>query len=151
MFIHLFDFSFSGLKTAVRREIEKITGMEFNHEITPQKMSQKTKADICASFQSVVAEILINRLQNVINLHEYFKNFQNKKIENLIIAGGVSANKFLISKLEIFAQKNNLKIVAPPLKLCTDNASMIAWVGIEKLQNNLVDNLNFAPKARWNL
>ena len=114
-------------------------------------MTMQIKADICASFQNIVAEILINRLQNVINLHEYFQNSQNKKIENLIIAGGVSANKFLISKLEIFAQKNNLKIVAPPLKLCTDNASMIAWVGIEKLQNNLVDNLNFAPKARWNL
>jgi N6-L-threonylcarbamoyladenine synthase len=148
---HLFDFSFSGLKTAVRREVEKITEMEFDHKISPQKITQKTKADICASFQNIVAEILINRLQNVINIHEYFQNFQNKKIENLVIAGGVSANKFLIAKLEIFAKKNNLKIVAPPLKLCTDNASMIAWVGIEKLQNNLIDNLNFIPKARWNL
>ncbi len=148
---HIFNFSFSGLKTAVRRQIEEITKMEFHHENSPPKMTMQIKADICASFQNIVAEILINRLQNVINLHEYFQNSQNKKIENLIVAGGVSANKFLISKLEIFAQKNNLKIVAPPLKLCTDNASMIAWVGIEKLQNNLVDNLNFAPKARWNL
>jgi len=149
---HLFDFSFSGLKTAVRREIEKITGMEFNHEVTPQKMSQKTKADICASFQSVVAEILINRLQNVVNFHEAFlDDYDDQKIENLIIAGGVSANKFLISKLEIFAKKYGLKIGSPPLKLCTDNASMIAWVGIEKLQNNLIDDLNFLPKARWDL
>jgi len=149
---HLFDFSFSGLKTAVRREIEKITGMEFHHEISPLQISTQIKADICASFQSVVAEILVNRLQNVVNFHEAFlKDYDNKKIENLVIAGGVSANKFLIEKLEIFVKKNNLKIKSPPLKLCTDNASMIAWVGIEKLQNNLTDNLNFIPKARWNL
>jgi N6-L-threonylcarbamoyladenine synthase len=148
---HLFDFSFSGLKTAVRREIEKITGMEFHHEISPQKISQKTTADICASFQSVVAEILVNRLQNVVNFHDAFIDSHEQKIENLIIAGGVSANKFLISKLQIFAKKYNLKIGSPPLELCTDNAPMIAWVGIEKLQNNLIDDLNFAPKARWNL
>jgi N6-L-threonylcarbamoyladenine synthase len=149
---HLFDFSFSGLKTAVRRQIEKITGMEFHHEISPPQISTQIKADICASFQSVVAEILVNRLQNVVNFHEAFlKDYDNKKIENLVIAGGVSANKFLIEKLEIFVKKNNLKIKSPPLKLCTDNASMIAWVGIEKLQNNLTDNLNFIPKARWNL
>jgi N6-L-threonylcarbamoyladenine synthase len=149
---HLFDFSFSGLKTAVRREIEKITEMEFHHEISPYKIPQKTKADICASFQSVVAEILVNRLQNVVNFHEAFlKDYDDKKIKNLVIAGGVSANKFLIEKLEIFVKKNNLKIKSPPLNLCTDNASMIAWVGIEKLQNNLTDNLNFIPKARWNL
>ena len=149
---HLFDFSFSGLKTAVRREIEKITGMEFHHEISPPKIPQKTKANICASFQSVVAEILVNRLQNVVNFHDAFlENYDNQKIKNLVIAGGVSANKFLISKLEIFAKKNKLEIKSPPLKLCTDNASMIAWVGIEKLQNNLVDDLNFVPKARWDL
>ncbi len=148
---HLFDFSFSGLKTAVRREIEKITDMEFNHEISPQKIPQKTKADICASFQSIVAEILTNRLQNVVNFHDAFLNSHGKNIENLVIAGGVSANKFLISKLEIFAKKNSLKIKSPPLKLCTDNASMIAWVGVEKLQNNLIDDLNFIPKARWDL
>jgi N6-L-threonylcarbamoyladenine synthase len=148
---HLFDFSFSGLKTAVRREIEKITDMEFHHEISPQKIPQKTKADICASFQNIVAEILVNRLQNVVNFHDAFLNSNEKNIKNLVIAGGVSANKFLISRLEIFAKKNNLKIKSPPLKLCTDNASMIAWVGIEKLQNNLIDDLNFIPKARWDL
>lgn len=148
---HLFDFSFSGLKTAVRREIEKITGMEFNHEISPQKIPQKTKADICASFQNIVAEVLINRLQNVVNFHEAFLNSRGQNIKNLVIAGGVSANKFLISRLEIFAKKNNLEIKSPPLKLCTDNASMIAWVGVEKLQNNLIDDLNFIPKARWDL
>lgn len=147
---HLFDFSFSGLKTAVRREIEKITNCDFDHNISPQLLSIQDKADICASFQNIVAEILINRLQNTVNLHPYLiKN--NSLITNLVIAGGVSANKFLISKLQKFGSDNNLNVVAPPLKYCTDNGAMIAWVGVERLKNNLIDDLDFVPKARWDL
>ncbi|NBX52875.1 MAG: tRNA (adenosine(37)-N6)-threonylcarbamoyltransferase complex transferase subunit TsaD [Proteobacteria bacterium] len=147
----IYDFSFSGLKTAVRREIEKITGEDFSYKISSDKIDEKTKADISASFQNIVAEILINRLQNVVQKHPYFSNKTNPLIKNLVLAGGVSANKYLISSLENFAQNNDLKIVSPPLKLCTDNASMIAWVGIEKLQNNSIDSLDFVPKARWYL
>ncbi len=147
----LFDFSFSGLKTAVRRELEKIIGEEFNNKLVDEKISMQTKADISASFQKTVGDILINRLQNVLNFHEYFKNKNTSSINNLVIAGGVSANKYLIERLSNFANKSDLQLISPPLKLCTDNGAMIAWVGIEKLTNNLIDDLNFAPKARWNL
>jgi len=147
----IFDFSFSGLKTAVRREIEKIIGDEYNSKLVEQKISLQTKADISASFQKVVGEILINRLQNVLKYHQYFINNSQPTIKNLVVAGGVSANKYLIEQLTIFSKNYNLNVVSPPLKLCTDNGAMIAWVGIEKLKNNLIDDLNFAPKARWNL
>ena len=148
---HLFDFSFAGLKTAVRREIEKITQINFDHNASPHLLSSQDKADICASFQNIVAEILINRLNNTLNYHDYFLTPNSNNISKLVIAGGVSANKFLVSRLQNFAQQNNLEVVAPPLKYCTDNGAMIAWVGVEKLKNNLSDSLDFVPKARWNL
>ena len=147
----LFDFSFSGLKTAVRREIEKLIGDEFNIKLVEEKISLQTKADISASFQKTVSEILINRLQNIVKNHQYFANNSHLSISKLVVAGGVSANKYLIERLTNFANNFNLQVVSPPLKLCTDNGAMIAWVGIEKLKNNLIDDLSFAPKARWNL
>ncbi len=142
---HLCNFSFSGLKTAVRREIEKLVGEEFSHFTTPQKVSAQDKADICASFQRVVCEILVDRLNNVIAGQE------NQKSRKIIIAGGVAANRYIFSHLQSWAQKFDLEVVAPPIKLCTDNAVMIAWAGVEKLKLGEVDNLDFKPKARWPL
>jgi N6-L-threonylcarbamoyladenine synthase len=136
-----FNFSFSGLKTSVRREIEKLTGEEFSHLTSPQKISEKNRADICASFQKTVCEILINRLDNVINSHA------EKKFSKLVIAGGVAANRYIFSNLERWAE--DLEVIAPPMEFCTDNAAMIAWVGVEKLQAGQTDDLDFKPKARW--
>jgi N6-L-threonylcarbamoyladenine synthase len=139
---HLYDFSFSGLKTAVRREIEKLTGEEFSHLTTPKKILQKDKADIAASFQHVVCEILINRLENIL---------KKVSVKKLVIAGGVAANRYIFSALQNWAKKHNLEIITPPLSLCTDNAAMIAWAGIEKLKLGKVDEITFKPKARWDL
>ena len=141
---HLFDFSLSGLKTAVKREIEKITGESF-HVNSHQKISEKIKADICASFQFTIVEILMNRLKNVIELNSEIKNLP---IKNLVIAGGVSANQYIIAKLQNFAKKYHLNLVSPPLKLCTDNAVMIAYVGLEKLLRKQSDSLLVAPASR---
>ena len=104
------------------------------------------KADICASFQKTVSDILINRLENVINF-----NNQKLPIQKLVIAGGVASNRYIFSNIEIWAKKHNIKVFTPPLKLCTDNAAMIAWVGIEKLLAGKFDDLNFKPRARWDL
>lgn len=141
---HLYDFSFSGLKTAVRREIEKLAGEEFSHASTPKKLTNQNKADICASFQRVVCEIIINRLENV---------FQNKKIatSNIVIAGGVAANRYIFEKLSTYAKEKNLNIITPPLKLCTDNAAMIAWAGVERFKLDIKNDLDFTAKAKWNL
>lgn len=143
---HLFDFSFAGLKTAVRREIEKITGEEFSHLTSPKKIPLQVKADICASFQRVVVEILINRLENIFSHYS-----ELSKIKNLVIAGGVAANRYIFGKLQNWAKNYSLQIITPPLNLCTDNAAMVAWVGVEKLRLGLEDNLDFKPRAKWEL
>ncbi len=140
---HLCDFSFSGLKTAVRREIEKLIGEDFSHLTSPVKILAQDKADICASFQRVVCEILISRLTNA-NLSEF-------NLKSLVIAGGVAANRYILSALQKWAQDFDMAVFAPPIKFCTDNAAMVAWVGVEKFQRGIFDDINFKPKARWNL
>ena len=162
---HLCDFSFSGLKTAVRRQIEKLIGEDFSHLTSPQKISNQDKADICASFQRVVCQIILNRLENVFLLNSSSKN-QIKSPENsifsdliettngikkLVIAGGVAANRYIFSALKTWSQNHNLEVVAPPINLCTDNAAMVAWCGLERLRLGKVNHLNFKPKARWEL
>jgi len=144
---HSCNFSFSGLKTAVRRLIEKLTECEYDHFSSSRKLSPKQIADICASFQKIVSEILVDRLKNSLDLITKL----GIKIDHLVIAGGVAANQYLYQKISTFAEQYNLNTLAPPIKLCTDNAAMIAWVGVKKLQLGMVDQLNFKPKARWEL
>ncbi len=141
---HRFAFSFSGLKTAVRREVEKLVGESFSHFTSPQKLNEKDRADICASFQRIVCEIILNRLNNVLAKNQ-------RPTKNLVIAGGVAANRYILSRLENWASTHQMKVITPPIYLCTDNAAMVAWAGVEKLKLGFVDGLNFKPKARWEL
>lgn len=141
---HPYNFSFSGLKTAVRRQIEKLTDENFSHLTSPPKIVQQDKNDIAASFQKTISEILINRLENVLKSNDL-------PITTLVIAGGVAANRYIYSKLQTWSTTHNLTTTTPPIHLCTDNAAMIAWNGIEKLQQNISDPLNFKPRARWPL
>jgi len=138
----IYNFSFAGLKTAVRREIENLTKEDFNHLTTPSKIKEQDKYDISASFQKTASEVLLNRLNNVL------KKYPDTK--TIVICGGVAANKYIFSKLRDNIDKN-INIMVPPLKLCTDNGAMIAWAGIEKLKLGLTDELNFKPRARWEL
>ena len=140
---HLCNFSFSGLKTAVRREIEKLINEDFSHLTSPQKILEQDKADICASFQRVVCEIIVNRLENV--------DLRERPVKKLVIAGGVAANRCIFSALQNWSKKHDLEVVAPPIALCTDNAAMVAWAGLEKLRLGMKDDLNFKPRARWEL
>ncbi|MBX9804860.1 MAG: tRNA (adenosine(37)-N6)-threonylcarbamoyltransferase complex transferase subunit TsaD [Alphaproteobacteria bacterium] len=127
------DFSFSGLKTAVRMTAEKHT-----------PLSPEEKADLAASFQEAVADCLEERAKNAIQMLQ-------KPVQHFVVAGGVAANATLRARLSSLCEIQGLTFTAPPIALCTDNAAMIAWVGIEKLKLGLTDTLDFIPRPRWPL
>ena len=128
------DFSFSGLKTAVRLVIEKT-------ELNSQNIS-----DICASFQKTVANILLDRLHNAIKIAQ----IMHPELKQLVIAGGVAANQYLYDQIRSNMLEYNLETIAPPIKLCTDNAAMIAWAGVERFRLGIRD-VCLIPRSRWSL
>lgn len=145
------DFSFSGLKTAVKRQLDEIRekGEEGKGNLTTSPFSPLPSpliSDICASFQACVGDIVVDRMQNAINQCK-----DSPEINMLVVAGGVAANKYIRSRLENLCTDNGFILKAPPIKLCTDNGAMIAWAGMEKLQLGQTSDLSFTPKARWPL
>jgi len=132
------DFSFSGLKTKVRQTIENLP----DGPVTDQD-----KSDICAAFQIAAGDVLIDRCQNAIDL--FLAEHPNG--QHLVVSGGVAANQSIRSRLAALCKSRNLTFAAPPLKLCTDNAAMIAWAGLERLKKGDVDDLSFRPRPRWPL
>ena len=69
----------------------------------------------------------------------------------LCVAGGVAANEAIRKRLKVLAAEKEFRFVAPPPNLCTDNAAMIAWAGVERLLRGMTDGLDFAPRPRWPL
>lgn len=131
------DFSFSGLKTAVRLLIEAES---------KKGLTEALVNDIAASFQAAVIEVVADRVARGIA--------QAKKIAPITaiaVAGGVAANKALAAGLQHIAAENKLPLLVAPPALCTDNASMIAWAGMERLLIGKTDTLDAEPKARWPL
>lgn len=133
------NFSFSGLKTAIKRIVDQLKA--------ENKLDEIAKADIAASFQKTAAEILEDRLKKGCGIFKH----KCPLGKTLVIAGGVAANKYLKNELEKIANEFGLDLIAPPLKLCTDNGAMIAWAAIERFKLGKIDSLNFEPRARWPL
>ena len=125
------DFSFSGLKTAVRQTVEKLDPKD-----------KSAIADLCASFQRTVGDVFVDRCANALT---------SAPSPTLVVAGGVAANLYLRGRLEEVAARYGARLVAPPVKLCTDNGAMIAWAGVERLRLGLTDALDFRPRPRWPL
>jgi N6-L-threonylcarbamoyladenine synthase len=132
------NFSFSGLKTAVRETVQSLG------EVTEQDV-----ADVCACFELAVAETLADRLARAFTI---FRT-AHPSVQNpvLVVAGGVAANKKLRSVFEAQCQKDGFTLQIPPFHLCTDNAAMIAWAGAERLAAGLTDDMAFAARPRWPL
>jgi len=134
------DFSLSGLKTAVRLEVERL--MDRQNEVTEQDV-----ADICASFQMAVADMVADRAKVAIRR---FREAHGEPTA-LVVAGGVGANQTLKAVLQKTADAAGLPLIVPPPKLCTDNGAMIAWAGAERLRLGMTDAFDIAPRARWPL
>ena len=127
------NLSFAGLKTAVLR-------------ITKNIKNEQEKFDLAASFQKTIEEILYEKTK--IAFDEYLKKNKEK---NFVVAGGVAANKGIRNKLINLSKEKNFKIIFPDINLCSDNAAMIAMVGLEKYKLKQFDNLDFKPNTRWAL
>lgn len=132
------DFSFSGLKTKVRQTIENLP---------PGELQDQDVADLCASFQAAVEDVLADRTSNAM---EAFKA-QYPGPSTLVVAGGVGANNPIRKCLGALAAEKGFQFTAPPPNLCTDNGAMIAWAGIERLKAGLTDDLDFKARPRWPL
>ena len=123
------DFSFSGIKTAV---------INLNH-----KTPNINKSDLCASFENAIKEVLVENTK---------KALDKTKLKQLALAGGVSANCFIREAMQSF-EKDGVKVYMPDLKLCTDNAAMIASAGYYNFINGKTSDLylNAIPNLKLNM
>ncbi len=130
------NLSFAGLKTAVLRESKKI------------KNDSELKKNLAASFQHTINKILYKKTKVAI---QQFKEKIKKDKISIVVAGGVAANKSIRKNLQELSDEMKLNVIFPDLRLCGDNAAMIAWAGIKRYKKNLIDNLNLPAKSRWPL
>jgi N6-L-threonylcarbamoyladenine synthase len=128
------DFSFSGLKTAVA---QLLAGFP------PGPLPAGDAADMAASFQAAVADVMADRVTHALAMMPAAKL--------LVVAGGVAANGVLRARLADLAAAKGVALTAPPLRLCGDNAVMVAWAGIERLRLGFSDAMDAAPRPRWPL
>ena len=128
------DFSFSGLKTAVR-------------QLAEDNGAFIATANAAASVQAAIADILYDRTKNAFEILVE----SNQPVTALVAAGGVAANKAIREKLVGLTAEHKLPFIAPPARLCTDNGVMVAWAGLERLRLGFKDNLDAAARPRWPL
>ncbi len=126
------DFSFSGLKTAVRMTVEDMGAL-----------SDIDVADVAASFQAAIVDAICDRVRRAVEIFPEGRT--------LVASGGVAANTALREGLTNTCTKAGFAFVAPPVALCTDNAVMIAWAGLARAQKGISDPLDFKPRPRWPL
>ena len=132
------DSSFSGLKTAVAQLVASKP---------PGPLARSFAADVAASFQQAVAEVLADRAAHAMAAFRAY----SPGACNLVMAGGVAANQTIRAAVAEQTKALGFGFFVPPPSLCTDNAVMVAWAGVERLRLGLSDGLDFSPRPRWPL
>lgn len=122
------NYSFSGLKTSAMRMIESIANVE------------EKKADLCASFQEAAVDALLWKLQIAA---------AQKRLRKIVLTGGVSANSRLREKAAAMAQEKNWQLVIPPIRYCTDNAAMVGYAGLMRMQRGEVSTQDLGPSPAY--
>ncbi|MBK4214693.1 tRNA (adenosine(37)-N6)-threonylcarbamoyltransferase complex transferase subunit TsaD [Paracoccus caeni] len=130
-----FDMSFSGLKTAALRLRDQLIAEQGG-------LRQTDRRDLCAAFQSAVADVLAEKTRRALAAHP---------VPVIAVAGGVAANQSIRGALEPIADEAGARFLAPPLSLCTDNGAMIAWAGIERFRQGHRDGMDLQARPRWPL
>ena len=128
------DMSFSGLKT--------YTLNTWQAAVKDNDATEQTKADICRAFELAVADTLTIKSKRAL---------EQENLNRLVVAGGVSANREIRSKLDALMKKRKGEVFYPRLEFCTDNGAMIAYAGAQRLAAGQSNDLNFAAIPRWNL
>lgn len=131
------DFSFSGLKTAVAQVVARMRA----------EMSDGDRADIAASFQQAVVDVLADRAGNAMDM----MRARSPDATLLVAAGGVASNTAIREGLASAASSHGFRLVAPPVRLCSDNAVMVAWAGVERLRRGWCDGIDIKARPRWPL
>lgn len=130
------DFSFAGLKTAMRQVIDALPAGPLD---TP------TLRDLCAALQTTIADILADRVNNAMMFAK------DAQVKHFVLSGGVAANSQIRTRLTALATTHQMELVAPPIPLCTDNGVMIAWAGLEQLRERGPSALDTPARPRWPL
>jgi N6-L-threonylcarbamoyladenine synthase len=134
------DMSFSGLKTALLRARDALIAEKGG-------LTVQDRRDLCAGFQRAVAEVLAEKTRRALAIYAALDPAQPA----LAVAGGVAANTAIRAMLETVCIKEGVRFLAPPLRLCTDNAAMIAWAGIERFRSGARDGMDLVARPRWPL
>ncbi len=132
------DFSFSGLKTALAQEAAKRGA---------GALSRQDAADLAASFQESVAVVLADRARHAAGM----MRAAHPGLKLMVVSGGVAANGALRAALATAAEAEGMALVAPPPRLCGDNAVMVAWAAIERLRAGVALGPEVLPRPRWPL
>ncbi len=130
------NFSFAGLKTAVRLAAEALV-----------PLTDRDVADLAASFEAAAVDAVLERTARAMAIAAE----QGATAPVLVVAGGVAANRRLRNGLDALTARLGWRLAVPPAALCTDNAAMVAWTGAERLARGLHDGLDTPPRARWPL
>ncbi len=135
------NMSFSGLKTAVLRARDALVADQGG-------ITEQDRADLCAGFQAAVCDVLAEKTRRALAVYLTHA----PATPTIAVAGGVAANQAIRSALETVCDANGVAFTAPPLNLCTDNAAMIAWAGIERIRTGAADDdLTLMARPRWPL